>query len=512
MEPTPSASGRPPSPQVTAEAESSPIVERVPGRLPDRPGLSRRLAASGLALSALAIYFVGRAPFLGQWDSFDYAKQIVTHSLSDLGFGRPVFIGCNVLIWEGARRLFRLEPLSVEMVSVGVVLLSAVAGVLLFRRLARALLPSDEARLATIAFLLSPLYALYAGYLMTEVPMLAVALGAAVVVTGGRPGLRPWRFLAAGVLFGAAVGIREQATMLAPAFVWLIWIRVPALARVKAIGLFGAASILTAAAPVLGLVALDPVRFADRMRVWLRAIPTGESHFLANVQATASYAFLLVPAAWLALLACLLFVRRSARGPGEGARIPAAGWGLFCCAALPLMALWRDADVQIHPRYALVVLPAVAIFSAAAFGRRLRSRRAGVAWVAANIVVYLVAQAAMQPFRTMQTEKRQFAQAVRQAVPGEALIIAGAYSPVFDYYRAVGVRTDWAILWSGWGWDSRAVESKIREAQRTGIPVYLCDGPWAWLYFEDERLDLHFLLESGQRQLAAPGLWKVRLR
>ena len=41
-----------------------------------------------LTIIACLLYFAGRAPFAGQWDSFDYLKQIATHRLSDLGFGR----------------------------------------------------------------------------------------------------------------------------------------------------------------------------------------------------------------------------------------------------------------------------------------------------------------------------------------------------------------------------------------------------------------------------------------
>src|SRR5262245_11551990 len=65
-----------------------------------------RTSGAGLRLAAIGwmLYWAGRAPHAGQWDSFDYLKQIVTHRLSDLGFGRPVFLGYNIVLWEATKK------------------------------------------------------------------------------------------------------------------------------------------------------------------------------------------------------------------------------------------------------------------------------------------------------------------------------------------------------------------------------------------------------------------------
>src|SRR5881296_3689013 len=79
-----------------------------------------------LAIMAGVLYFAARAPYLGQWDRFDYLKQIVTHRLSDLGFGRPFFIGYNIVLWETTRKIFGLAPLQVErVVPLGTLLLGS---------------------------------------------------------------------------------------------------------------------------------------------------------------------------------------------------------------------------------------------------------------------------------------------------------------------------------------------------------------------------------------------------
>src|SRR5439155_24366639 len=184
-------------------------------------------------------------------------------------------------------------------------------------------------------------------------------------------------------------------------------------------------------------------------------------------------------------------------------------WGFALSLGLPIAVLSRDADVQVHPRYLLVVLPASMILCASLYRRWAPSPRAFWVWTALHLLAFGATWAAVRPFRQVQHEKKEFAQTVRERVPGEALLLAGSYSPVFDYYRALGERPRWTILWSGWGWERNKEEAAILDAWKQGRPVYLCDGPAAWLYFEDQRLDLHFILLPKRKELVAPGLLHV---
>ena len=60
-------------------------------------------------------------------------------------------------------------------------------------------------------------------------------------------------------------------------------------------------------------------------------------------------------------------------------------------------------------------------------------------------------------------------------------MIAGNYSPILDYYRGIGVRPEWQIVWSGWDWNATDVEARIVEARKImfpciGVPI-LPAGP-----------------------------------
>ncbi len=492
---------------------------RLPFVTPDRTTHSNRLF---VFLLACVIFCAGRAPFLGQWDSFDYLKQIVTHRLSDLGFGRPVFIGFNVVLWEAFHKILRLAPLQVEGIVMAEVILTGALGVLIFARLGACLLRPAARPLAMPALLLSPMYALYSGFIMTEVPMVVTLMAAAVILWPSDSRQRMLRDIGGGVVFGLAVGMREQAITMGAAYLWILWCRRQALSmRVRSLATFGVAAVLVILAPMAMLYFHDPSAFEQRLQIWLRVIPTGREHFWGNMQASLLWTLAICPAAWLAVFGA--WIRHRIIGPmhepNQGDK-PAGsgggtGWihapfmGVFCCLVLPVCVLWRDADVQIHPRYALIALPAALLLCVSLYARWAPSARAAVTWVVIHLVVFGIAQIGIQPFRHIQFEKREYTRLVRASVPGEALLIPGGYSPIMDYYRALGDRPQWRILWSGWGWQSKTAEAVIREAWSHQIPVYLCQGPAGWLYFEDELLDLYFIFHRSRRDEVAPNLFRV---
>ena len=483
-----------------------------------------------LATVACLLYFVGRARCPGEWDSFDYLKQIATHRLSDLGFGRPFFIGYNIVLWETTRKIFGLAPPQVESVVLCGILILGAAAVLVFSNFARHVVPPRATTMAALGFMLSPLYAFYSGYVMTEVPMLLLLLAAAMVLwdPDGKGG--PWRDIVAGLLYGLAFGVREQALTMAGAFLWILWVRRrgPA-ARLYSLYRFALSFVAVALSPILLLYLQDPAAFLRRIETWLRAIPRGGVHFWKNVQASLLYAFLSCPAAWLSMLGAGGYRLTRGRAEKPGSMLSAAAgsqtgpsapgsnktsvavplWGFLCCFALPLVVLWRDADVQIHPRYLLILLPASVVFCATLYHRWAAVPRAALVWTLLHVLVFGLAQVVIQPLSLLLCEKKEFALLVREKVPGDALLVAGAYSPAFDYYRALGERPRWSILWSGWGWSRERAAAAISEALLRNEPVYLCDGPYAWLFFEDERLDLHYILLRYRKETVAPGLLRI---
>lgn len=467
-----------------------------------------------LPLVALYLYACSSASFLGQWDSYDYLKQIVSHQLSALGVGRPIYLGYNIAIWETARTLFHLGPTDVEIVAMATTVVFGVIGVLLFRRLAREFLSAAAARAATLGLAVAPMYAVYSGFVMTEIPMMAALMAAALTFwkSGDRHPVAG--AIAAGVLFGVAAGIREQALTAGAVFLWIAWSRPqPQGSRVRSALWFLAAGGAATIAPVLLIYLLDPPGFAERIRIWLHAIPMGRSQFWNNVDASLLYTLAVCPASWLALAAAgaLRFFRRRRSGVSIGARsaIPHPRWGAVCSIVLPIVLLWRDADIQIHPRYAMIALPGALILCAHLYERWVRSRNAASAWAVSHVLAFGLSLVILLPVRQVQSDKMEFARRVKDAVPGEGLFIAGSYSPMFDYYRGIGVRPGWQILWSGWGWTPDGADAQIRRSWDERIPVYLSEDPLGWRFFEPDYLHYHYLLHGCKKERVIPGLVRV---
>ena len=263
---------------------------------------------------------------------------------------------------------------------------------------------------------------------------------------------------------------------------------------------------------MLSFYLLDPAGFIERTKIWLHAIPMGHVQFGNNVQASLLYAFAICPAAWLAVAAAGIFIlcgSRKMRSAVSGLSIPNPVLGIFCSVILPIAVLWRDADVQIHPRYALIALPGALIFCAHAYDRWVRPPKGPAAWAIVHLLIFGAAMTALAPYRQGQTHKMECARALRIAVPGEALMIAGNYSPILDYYRGIGVRPQWQILWSGWDWNPAAAEGAIQQAWAKQTPVYLGHDPLGWRYFETEYLYFHRLFNDCRKERVSPEFYRV---
>jgi hypothetical protein len=467
-----------------------------------------------LPLVAFYLYLAGSAPFLGQWDSFDYLKQIVSHRLSDLGIGRPVFIGYNILIWESLRKLFHLGPLHLEFVAMAGIILLGVLGVMLFQRLADRILPGPAANMAVLALTVSPVYAIYSGFIMTEVPMLVALMAAALLLLRSEARHTLWTDIAGGIFFGLAVGIREQALTLSAAYLWILFAGREFSARLRSILRFGIAATAVILAPAVVWYLYDHAGFVVRTKTWLHAIPMGSVQFRNNMEASLLFAFVVCPGAWLALAGAgirRLFVRKSLDSPSTSLAhaISHPMWGVICCVILPIAILWRDADVQMHPRYALIVLPASVILCASLYRRWAPSKRGTAIWAIVQVLLFGIAMAAFLPYRQTQTGKIEFAKEIRESIPGSALLIAGNYSPILDYYRGIGVRPEWQIVWSGWDWNATAVEARVEEAWSNHVPVYWSTDPPGWSFFEREFLEAHFMFKDCRKEQIAPHLYKI---
>ncbi|MGB7623430.1 MAG: hypothetical protein WBN92_13845, partial [Terriglobia bacterium] len=138
----------------------------------------RERAILGLLLLGFGILaFLFRNPFMGQWDSFDYVTKTLRHQVSDLAFGRPLFLGINRVMWEGANRV-GVSVFHAFWVAQTVVGGFALWGLVCFYSCVKRVGGVRLALFGVAWLATTPMYLAYSGMVMTEVPSLTCLLAA----------------------------------------------------------------------------------------------------------------------------------------------------------------------------------------------------------------------------------------------------------------------------------------------------------------------------------------------
>jgi hypothetical protein len=157
---------------------------------------------------ALALFYLD--PFIGDWDALDYTVLALRGMPSSMALGRILFIFANRESFALAHWLFGLAPDKAYLLFKYMVVAQAPIVIICCWTLAYDLLKAPAA--ATVAALLvcgSPLFVLYSGQVMTDVPgLLPLTIGLIVHLRGIRSG-RWWMVLIGAAILGAGVNVRE---------------------------------------------------------------------------------------------------------------------------------------------------------------------------------------------------------------------------------------------------------------------------------------------------------------
>src|SRR5687767_5272181 len=143
---------------------------------------------------ALVIYFVD--PFIGDWDGMDYTMLSIAGYPSSMALGRNLFIFSNHALFVAGRNLFGVQPDSAYLIFKYAVVAQAPVAIAACWLLARDM--SGSLHTATIAALLvalSPVFVLYGGQVMTDVPSVLVLATALVVHMRGLKQKKLWLIL-----------------------------------------------------------------------------------------------------------------------------------------------------------------------------------------------------------------------------------------------------------------------------------------------------------------------------
>lgn len=436
------------------------------------------------ALLALGLTWLFITPFIGDWDGLDYTVLSVRGYPSSMALGRSLFIFFNHGLYLLAHAVFGTPAADAYLIFKYAVVIQSPLAVIACWTLARDLTSSLQAATVTAVLIaVSPVFILYSGQVMTDVPsVLLLALALTFYLRGVQRG-NIWLMFAGAALLGAGVNVRETAAFYAS---WLVVAPLVCGWKLKGrqVMLIGA-SLLVFLIFAAGVFAYwfisDPV-YRLSWHNWLASMNDESARHpvtLRNSLPFLAYFFLTAPLVFVALPVAAWKEWR-ARGLSP----------LLACAAVGLLSnllLVFNYSTAINWRYFLTGLPALAPLVGSYFvsseTRRFHSPRWG--FISAILGPLLVAGLMMllvQPASSDHFNRLALARDYNQRLallPRDAVVMAGGQTVAVTYWRGLGAG-DWDTIGIGGGWPGAHLQTVIENYLKTGRRVFLDADPRWW--------------------------------
>jgi hypothetical protein len=430
---------------------------------------------------ALALAFIYRDPFIGDWDALDYTVLSLRAEPSSMALGRSLFIFSNHALWRMAHAFFALPASDAYLLFKYAVIAQCPLAVLACWTLARDLTRSVEA--ATIAALLvatSPAFVVYGGQVMTEIPSLLLVSVALTIHLRGIENRRVWMILVGAAVLGMGVNVRETVAFYAPWLVLAPFVCGPTKAhgRRRRAARWAVMSCLVFAAFAFGPFVLwfmgdDGFRaswygWRESMRMESARHPVAPRNLFPFL----FYFFLAAPPVFLTLPYVALKEWRER--------------GLSCLLAMALVGLLADCllifnySTVVNWRYFLTGLPALAPLVAVGL-LRWRAAKSGdtrraflhitLALAFATLLIGVYAKAASRSYRVERALTRDYRERL-MLLPRDGVVIAGGQTVAVTYYRGIGEGA-WEVIGTGGGWPGEQLVPLIERYLQQGRPVFL---------------------------------------
>lgn len=450
---------------------------------------------------ALVLYFVD--PFIGDWDGLDYTMLSLTGYPSSMALGRSLFIFGNHALFVIARDLFNLQPEHAYLLFKYAVVAQAPLAVIAVWVLARDL--SSSIYTATTAALLvafSPVFVLYGGQVMTDVPSVLVLSVALIAHLRGVQQKKLWLILLGAALMGLGVNLRETIGFYLP---WLV------LAPFVLGWKFEKREMLYVAAScaVFGLLAFgwfgywfisDPYyRMAwDGWRESMREESARHPVALANLRPYVLYFFISAPLVFLTLpFAWIREWRERRLSP------MLLLWLVAFCANL---VLFFNYSTTINWRYFLTGLPGLVPLSAMwllrvgekKLGSTQRAFRASAAVIVLLAVIFFIYA---RPISFEFVQRRAMSKEYKhrlEFVPPDAVMISGSQTVAVHYWAAIGGE-NWKTIGTGGGWPGDRLFSTIDTHLSQGKRVFIDADPRWWLPCSWQRDEIPLIVALEDR-------------
>ncbi len=476
---------------IKTETASVPLAsdpEAQPGRRSDVPLKSFWSSwywwlPPALASFVLILKFVD--PFIGDWDGLDYTILSLRGYPSSMALGRGLFIFFNHALYLVAHALFKVQPRDAYLVFKYVVVaqgpLAVITGWILARDLSRSV---QAATVAAFLLALSPVFIIYSGQVMTDVPAVLLLFLALVVHLRGIQKRNIWLVLIGAAVLGAGVNLRETVAFYGP---WLVlapfvcgwkWGRRELFQVVLSCGIF---FLFALGGFAYWFVSDQEYRWA--WTVWRETMRSESLRHPVSIRTVGPFMIYVLFTSPLVLISLPFAFVKEWRERRLSPLLLLGAVGLF--ADLLLLLNYSTAIVW---RYPLAALPALAPLSGDYLMRSLTARfhSARLALISCISAIVLMAflfgvyfQPISRPYVAWRALSKGYDSQLAK-LPRDAIVIAGQQTVAVTYWRGVG-EGDWEVIGTGSGWPGAGLGPLIANYLKQGRRVFLDADPHWWL-------------------------------
>jgi hypothetical protein len=449
----------------------------------------------------LVLWFVD--PFIGDWDGLDYTMLSLAGYPSSMALGRNLFIFENHALYELAHHIFNVQPENAYLIFKYAVVVQAPPAIIACWVLARDVSRSlYAATLAALFIVFSPVFVLYGGQVMTDVPSVLLLALALILHYRGLQQRRVWLVLAGAGLLGLGVNLRETIGFYVP---WLILAPFVCGWKLRRRDiLIVAGSCLLFGFFALGWFGFWFITDAHYRGIWygwresMQQETARHPVTVRNLWPYLAYFFVSCPLVFISLLPAMLSEWRARK---LSPMLLLATIGLFAD-----LLLFFNYSTAVNWRYFLTGMPAIAPLSAdfliRTLHRRVLSVRiAFVSCVAAVLALAVVFTLLLRPASQQFIERRAMSRDYRyqlEKLPRDAVMISGAQTIAVIYWKAIGLGK-WETIGTGGGWPGNEFIPLLENYLAQGRRVFVDTDPRWWLPCGWQRDEIPAIVSLQQR-------------
>ncbi len=418
---------------------------------------------------------------------------------SSMALGRNLFIFGNHALFALASTLFDVQPENAYFVFKYAVVTQTPLAVIACWVLARDISGSNyTATTASLLIVFSPVFVLYGGQVMTDVPSVLLLATALIVHLRGVQQRKLWVILVGAALMGLGVNLRETVGFFAPWLVLSPFVFGWKLRRRELLYIVASCCIFTLLA--FGWFAYWFISDPHYRWVWhgwresMREESIRHPVALTNLRPYFLYLFISAPLVFLTLpFAPIMEWRKRRMSPMLM---------LWLVAFFADLLLFFNYSTTVNWRYFLTGLPGIVPLGAHWLLCVAESGLGNVrrAFVASSVVIALMAViffVYMRPISYEFIERRAMSKEYRhrlEQVPPDAVMISGSQTIAVHYWAAIGAGR-WKAIGTGGGWPGDKLFSTVENYLKQGRRVFIDADPRWWLPCGWQRDEIPMIVE-----------------